>query len=419
MHQHRRDPLVGGADLLAEPLADLGEAQAGLVAPVAQPAGARVGDADQRAAARPLDDVAVEDRPAQVVEVVADEVAGVVVAGHREPVVALERRGHGVEAERLPRLPGRGVVAGVEHDGGAGPVADRAGDPVHADVVVPVRDQHRDRLALLGLPELEPGRGLGGGVVELGALLVGRDRALDEPAGVDGGRVAADLDPGSRLRHRYGVAEVVRQRQPRLLRPDRLAVARPRLPDQDDRDDDRGRDRHAPRRCSDPAPQLAPARPARAAATPPPAPAPPAHRAARRRTPCRRPPPRPARSSPPAGWRSARSARPARRSCRPWSCRARRRRRAMRPESTRRSGSTGPVCTTTHPSRSGGSPCRGSPRTTSRSESRKNPTPAHRRHHEPHGGQPQATQDRTGAASGQAYGPARWRRGSPTRRHRR
>ena len=99
--------------------------------------------------AGPLDDLAVEHRPAVVVEVGGDERAVVVVAGD---AVAVEVRRRPASSEsRLNAsqdLPGRGVVAGVEDRGGAGRVADGARDRVHADVVVPVGDQQHDGLAL-------------------------------------------------------------------------------------------------------------------------------------------------------------------------------------------------------------------------------------------------------------------------------
>ena len=102
-----------------------------------------------RVAGRAVDHLAVEHRPAVVGEVVADEVAVVVVAGHRPPAVVVrsvvERRVQRVERERLPGAAGRGVVAGVEDGLGAGRVGDRPGDRVHADVVVPVGDQQRPR----------------------------------------------------------------------------------------------------------------------------------------------------------------------------------------------------------------------------------------------------------------------------------
>ena len=147
----RADPLAGVVGARTRPRSilslHLAEGQAGLVAPVAQPAGARVADAEQAGAVRAVDRLAVEERPAVVGEVVADEGAVVVVAGDRPALVdvgvVVEGRVQGVEGERLPRAAGRGVVTGVEDRRRAGAVADRAGDLVHPDVVVAVADHER------------------------------------------------------------------------------------------------------------------------------------------------------------------------------------------------------------------------------------------------------------------------------------
>ena len=80
-----------------------------------------------------------------------DEAAVVVVAGDQVALVeAVERLVQRLQAEGLPRRAGRGVVAGVEQDRGAPDVGDGARHRVHADVVVAVGDEDRDRLALLG-----------------------------------------------------------------------------------------------------------------------------------------------------------------------------------------------------------------------------------------------------------------------------
>ena len=138
-------PVLGLARGVGQPVADLGERQPRLVAPVAEAAGARVVDAEQADAAGAGEGLAVEHGPAALGEVAAHERAVVVVAGDPEAVVVLEGRGHRVEAEGLPRLPDGGVVARVEDDRGARSVADGAGDLVHADVVVAVGDQQRPR----------------------------------------------------------------------------------------------------------------------------------------------------------------------------------------------------------------------------------------------------------------------------------
>ena len=158
--QDRGDPvavLVGLAGRVREPVGHLVEAEPGLVAPAPEPARARVAHAEQPDPGRAVDHLAVEHGPAVVGEVVADEGAVVVVAGHRPLAVGVrpvvEGRVQRVERERLPGAAGRGVVAGVEDGLGAGRVADRARHAVHADVVVPVGDEEHHRLALLRLAQ--------------------------------------------------------------------------------------------------------------------------------------------------------------------------------------------------------------------------------------------------------------------------
>ena len=70
--QDRGDPVavvVGLAGRVGEPVADLVEAEPGLVAPAAEPAGARVADAEQPGAGRAVDRLAVEHGPAVVGQV--------------------------------------------------------------------------------------------------------------------------------------------------------------------------------------------------------------------------------------------------------------------------------------------------------------------------------------------------------------
>ena len=125
----RRPEVLGLAGGVGEPVADLGERQPRLVAPVAEAAGARVVDAEQPDAARAEQRRAVEHGPAVLAEVAAHERAVVVVAGDPEAVVVLERRGHRVEAERLPRAADRRVVAGVEDRPSRRPRRRRPGPP--------------------------------------------------------------------------------------------------------------------------------------------------------------------------------------------------------------------------------------------------------------------------------------------------
>ena len=102
-----------------------------------------------------------------------------------------------------------------------------------------------DRLALLRLPQVEVGGRLGGVAVEGLAVLVGADRALDQPPGLAGGDVAADLDLVELLGDRHVRAEELGQRLPLLLAVEGLLVVRPRLggqrPDQADREEQRDR----------------------------------------------------------------------------------------------------------------------------------------------------------------------------------
>ncbi len=115
-----------------------------------------------------------------------------------------------------------------------GAVGDRPGDPVHPDVVVPVGDQQRDGLVLLGLAHVDLRGRLGRRVVPDLALGVGVDRARDQPLGLVAGDVGADLQPRRLGRHRHLLAQEVGQRDP-LPRPvDLRLVAVPGLPQGDD-----------------------------------------------------------------------------------------------------------------------------------------------------------------------------------------
>ena len=235
MDQHRADPhpvVHRRAGHVGEARLDLAEAQAGLVAPAAEAAAARVVDPEQRASPRGVHDLAVEHGPPLVGEVGADEVAVVVVSGDAEAVPVLEGSGQGVEAEGLPRLTGRGVVAPVEHDRGAGRIADGARDPVHADVVVAVGHQQRDGLALLRGAEVEVGGRHGGVGVEVLARAVGAERAQHQPPAARRDGAGADLDV-AHLAGQHGlVADVVLERLPGALLLLRLRGGLPRLPDQ-------------------------------------------------------------------------------------------------------------------------------------------------------------------------------------------
>ncbi len=222
----------GLAGRFGQALTDLGEAEARLVAPAAEPAAARVVDTQQGAAPGRVDDVAGEHRPALVGEVGADEGAVVVVAGDPEALPVGEGAHQRVEAEGLPRLAGGGVVAGIEHDRGAGGLADRARDPVHADVVVAVTDQQCHGLALLGLAEVEVGRGLGGRGVELLALVVGVHRAEHQPLALGRDGTGPDLDVLDLVRQGDPGSGELRERLPAALLLLGLLARLPRLPDQ-------------------------------------------------------------------------------------------------------------------------------------------------------------------------------------------
>ena len=158
VHDDGRHPaarVLGLARGVGQPLADLGERQPRLVAPVAEAAGAWVVDAEQADPGRAQQGLAVEHRPPVLGEVRADERAVVVVAGHAELFVVLEGRRDRVEAERLPRTAHRGVVARVDDRRGAGGVAHGPRHLVHADVVVPVGDQQDHGLVLVRHAQVE------------------------------------------------------------------------------------------------------------------------------------------------------------------------------------------------------------------------------------------------------------------------
>ena len=280
------------------------------------------------------------------------------VAGDRPLAVGVgpvvEGRVERVEGERLPGAAGRGVVAGVEDRLGAGRVADRAGDPVHADVVVPVGDEQDHGLALLRLAQVEVGGRLGGVAVERLALVVGADRALDQPPGLAGGDVAADLDLGRAPR---GAARRGRGtsasgcHSSSLSR--RLLVVAPRLATTTPTTTERQHQRRRPARLRGRA---------KSALPPLPADQQPDHdrhqRQRARRGPASR---RPGRRAPPGPGPRAlglagdqRVAVDQRRRCSARrSCRAVTETPTRWPVGTRTSGSTGPVSSTTWPDRSG------------------------------------------------------------------
>ena len=129
MDQDRRHPLLGLAGGVGEPGADLAEAQAGLVAPVAEPARARVVDAEQRGcrrAPRSPRRRAWSSRGRRGSRCTNEPWSWLPATPYRSRSSnAVFTR---VQAERLPALAGRGVVAGVEDRGRAARVGDRAGD---------------------------------------------------------------------------------------------------------------------------------------------------------------------------------------------------------------------------------------------------------------------------------------------------
>ncbi len=118
-------------------------------------------------------------------------------------VVPVEGLVEGVEAEALPGLPGRGVVARVEDHRRASRVGRPPDHRVHPDVVVPVADQHGHRLVLAGLVELagdllDPVRDL---AVEHLAGLVGVEQAEDQAAGAFGEQPTLHLPPAELRGH--------------------------------------------------------------------------------------------------------------------------------------------------------------------------------------------------------------------------
>ena len=186
-------------------------------------------------------------------------------------------------------------------------VGDRPGDRVHADVVVPVGDERRTTVSpSSGCAQLEVApRRRAAVVVELLLLLVGVERALDQPLGLAGRDVAAHLDAGELLGDGHdrcrgsprAGSTSLRPRPVGSARPPRLATASTATRDHDQP----GGDDRARRRSR--APQLAAPVAARAAARPAPAAARAPRRAARRRSAMSTTTAGPWRSGPRAGWR--------------------------------------------------------------------------------------------------------------------
>ncbi len=233
MQQQGGDPLaflVQLAHVVGDPFLDLGEAQVGLVAPGAESARAWVVDAGDPHVGERLDRLAVEVGPPERGKVPVHEGAVVVVARDGDlRVVPLEGGVQGVEAELLPGLAGRRVVAGIQHDRGTGLVGDRAHHLVHADVVVPVADQHRHRLVGGGLVQLvgDLADAVLDPAVEDLAAVVGVEQAQQQAPGALGDQapldlpaleVVGDIDVGQGLLHRQPRArlDAVRLRAPRL-----------------------------------------------------------------------------------------------------------------------------------------------------------------------------------------------------------
>ena len=358
--QRSCDPLavlVGLAGRVGEPVGDLVEASArSRRASCPRPLERGSPTPSSRTSAGPVDDLAVEDGPAVVGEVAADERAVVVVAGDRPPPVVVRLVVEGGARASRARTPPRCCRSRCRRrrrrprSAPAASATARA-TAVHADVVVPVGDEQDHGLAVLGSPQVELGgrpRRRRGRTYWL--FVVGVDRALDQPSGLAGGDVAADLDarrapraPARRGRgtpasgtHSSPAAEGRRRRRatagpaPASTTPDATTTTT------------------IAARAPQPGGELA---------APVPADQHPDHAAARRRGPRprtsrvddqgRRAPRGPGPPGPRAGRRSARSARRARR-CVSASVLPRVTSTPTRPpESTRTSGSTGPVRSTT------------------------------------------------------------------------
>ena len=123
---------------------------------LAEAARARVVDAEEGYAGGPVDHLAVEHRPAVVGQVAPHEVAVVVVAGDRPrgPRRSSSKAALTESRENASHVCPVEVSSPASKTAVAPAASAIARATVHADVVVAVRDQGDDRLALLGLAQL-------------------------------------------------------------------------------------------------------------------------------------------------------------------------------------------------------------------------------------------------------------------------
>ena len=189
----------------------------------------------RRDAAGPVDRLAVEHRPAPVLEVAAHERAVVVVARRRPSGRGPRRRRRASPA----RTPPSSCPRRCRRRRRRPPSHRRRRAIARATASMPMLSCRSETSAttvspLPRLPQVEAGRLLGSGAVELLALVVGVDRALDQPPGLRGGDVAADLDAlrllGQRRPRRRGTRPAASTTgRTRTL----FSSAVPRLPQQD------------------------------------------------------------------------------------------------------------------------------------------------------------------------------------------
>jgi hypothetical protein len=194
-----------------------------------------------------LDRLAVQHGEPAPSHGVLDVPAGVVVPGHRDDRVVPEVLGQRVDTERLPALPGRGVVTGVDHQVGLGVLGHRGDHRVHPDVVVPVRDQQRELLVRPGLAQLVRDTRYRGTQVAVQLLrpVVGVHRGPDQPDPARGGEPGGRLDPVQPRVQPY-LGQQLAQRPPL----GRVHVAGPQ-PVRHQYGGDRDRHRDHDRECSD------------------------------------------------------------------------------------------------------------------------------------------------------------------------
>ena len=117
------------------------------------------------------------------------------IACHGNDIESFEGTRQRVDAELLPRAARRRVVTEVEQDVCLGGARDFSCNGVHTDVVVPVGDDQRCELTVLGFADLRRCRTLLQFAVETRRRLVRGDRALDDRISGLAGTTLRDFDP--------------------------------------------------------------------------------------------------------------------------------------------------------------------------------------------------------------------------------